>query len=66
MTGVLLPPKVSKFVLIKKVVDSKLFPPNADPRGGISWTASAFVSPRLIQTNAGKFWQLFLPYFTAV
>ena len=32
-----LPPKVPKFVLIKKVVDSKLFPPNADARGGISW-----------------------------
>ena len=30
------PPKVGKFVLIKKVVDSKLFPPNADARGGIS------------------------------
>ena len=32
-TQVLLPPKVPKFVLIKKVVDSKLFPPNADARG---------------------------------
>ena len=33
----MLPPQVPKFVLIKKVVDSKLFPPNADARGGISW-----------------------------
>ena len=32
----MLPPQVPKFVLIKKVVDSKLFPPNADARGGIS------------------------------
>ena len=35
--GPSLPPKVPKFVLIKKVVDSKLFPPNAGARGGISW-----------------------------
>ena len=44
--GLSLPPKVPKFVLIKKVVDSKLFPANADARGGISWPARACTSDK--------------------
>ena len=39
----MLPPQVPKFVLIKKVVDSKLFPPNADARGGISWFERTYI-----------------------
>ena len=44
-----------KFVLIKKVVDSKLFPPNADARGGISLRAHAFCSRRSLKPEEKDF-----------
>ena len=49
-TQVLLPPKVPKFVLIKKVVDSKLFPPNADARG---WNIVSLLEAHLMSTSRG-------------
>ena len=44
----MLPPQVPKFVLIKKVVDSKLFPPNADARDGRSWFERSYIVLALI------------------
>ena len=40
-------------MLIKKVVDSKLFPPNADARGGIS--LRAFCSHRSLKPEEKDF-----------